>query len=175
MKKYLTKILVAIIFLTIIACFIGILINNNKEKAKTANMTQEEIEYKEYEDTIIEKLQDMSEIERMQVYLGEFLTFMEIGQYQKAYDNLNDNFKNTYFKDLETFKSYAERTYPKDSTVEYEDYERYGDIYILKVKISDIINNDYEPIEQNIVLHEFSAHNYKISFEVKEGEDEPQS
>ena len=175
MKKKLIIILIAILILTIIACFIGILINKHREKAETTNLTEEELAYKEYEDTIMEKLQEMSELERIQVYYGEFLNFIEIGEYERAYDNLNEDFKNTYFNDLEIFRTYMDNNYPRYSTVEYEKFDRYGDIFVLKVKISSTTDDTFEPFEQNVVVHEFGAHNYKISFEVKETGDESKS
>ena len=175
MKKRLIPIFIAILILVIIACFIGILINKYTEKAKTANLTEEELEYKEYDDTIKEKLQEMSELERMQFYFGEFLNYTEIGEYERAYDKLNENFKNTYFNDLQIFITYIENYYPYSATIEYKEFDRYGDIYVLKVKISSSTNNTFEPFEQNVVVHEFGAHNYKISFEVKETDYEPES
>lgn len=173
MKKHLVEILIAILILVIVASFIGILINKNIEKSKTANLSEQELEYKEYEDMIINKLQNMTEIERIQLYCGEFLNFIEIGQYQKAYEKLNENFKKTYFKDLETFTNYVEKIYPKDITVEYTDFERYGDIFVLIVTISNTLDDTFDEFEQNIVVHEFGAHDYKISFDVKEQENEP--
>lgn len=176
MKKEIIIIVISILILTVVASFIAVGIRKEKQKREMASLTEEQIQEKEEENTIIGKIKDMSETGRIQVYCGEFLKFIEQERYEKAYKCLNEEFKNNYFDTIEKFIEYVKSKYPKTNiAVTYNNVERRGEIFILKVKISQVLNNEFESFEQRIVIRENGANDYKISFQVepdKEGEDE---
>ena len=176
MKKEIVIIVISILILTIVASFIVAGIRKEKEKREMAVLTEEEKQEKEEENMIIGKIQNMSEIGRIQIYCGEFLKFIEQERYEKAYKCLNDEFKNNYFDTLEKFTEYVKNKYPKTNiAVTYNNAERRGGVFILKVKISQVLNTEFKGFEQRIVIRENGANDYKISFQVeddKEGDGE---
>ena len=102
-------------------------------------------------------------------HFGEFIKYIEDERYDKAYSLLNESFKNRYFENIEKFIEYAKNKYPKKNiAVNYNENKRYGDLYILTVDISDLINNEFESFTQRIVIRENSANDFKISFQVEE-------
>lgn len=176
MKKEIIIIVVSILILTIIASFIGIGIRKEKQKRENASLTEEQLKDREEENTILNKIESMSEVDRIKVYCGQFLTYIEEQKYEKAYNHLNETFKNNYFKEIETFIEYVKNKYPQTNiSTTYNDVESHGDIFVLKVKIAQVLNTEFASFEQRIVIRENGANDYKISFQVepdKEGESE---
>lgn len=176
MKKKIIVVLILILILTIIASFLGVAIQKGIKKREESNLTEQEREDRTYENSIINKLTSMSEVQRIQTYFGEFIKYIEDERYDKSYSLLNESFKNKYFPSIEQFTEYVQSKYPrKNIVVDYNEIDTYGDLFVLTVSISDIINDDFESFEQRIVIRENSANDYKISFQVepdKEGEKE---
>lgn len=176
MKKEIIIIVISILILTVIASFVAVGIRKEKQKKEMSKLTEEQIQEKEEENTIIGKIKDMSEIGRIQVYCGEFFKFIEQERYEKAYKCLKEEFKNNYFATIEKFEEYVKNKYPKTNiAITYNSTERRGEIFILKVKISQVLNTEFESFEQRIVIRENGANDYRISFQVepdKEGEGE---
>ena len=108
----------------------------------------------------------MPDRNRMQVYFGTFITYIENNEYEKAYALLNENFKNNYFKTLSSFESYFEN-YPKNIMVNYTDIDRQGELYILTVEISDMFDEETEPISQRVVIRENDLNDFTLSFQVE--------
>lgn len=173
MKKKIIVVLILILILTIIASFLGIIIQESKQKREDSLLTEQEKEDRNYENSIINKLTSMSEVQRIQTYFGEFIKYIEDGRYEKSYSLLNEKFKNKFFPSLEQFTEYIKNTYPKKHvSVDYNEIETYGDMFVLTVTISDIINSEFENLEQRIVIRENSANDYKISFQVEPDEED---
>lgn len=172
MKKQIVIIAISILILTIVASFIGVGIRKEKQKREMSSLTEQERQEKEEENTIMNKIEDMSEVGRIQVYCGEFLKFIEQQRYEKAYECLNEDFKNNYFDSIEKFTEYVKNKYPKTNiAATYNKVDRRGEIFVLKVKISQVFNSEFESFEQRIVVKENGANNYKISFQVEPDEE----
>ena len=104
----------------------------------------------------------------MQTYFGRYLSYIESGNYEEAYNLLYDGFKQNYFPTLEDFESYAQNNYPSNMIVEYTNIERQGTIFILTVKIRNALsdNTQTDVKEQQIVVTENNVNDFKLSFEV---------
>ncbi len=174
MKKNVVNILLLIVVLILIAINIIIYINNHKEDEEeirvnntiTENNLSENINYEEEEQkAITEKTTTMNERSRMQTYFGIFITYIEEGNYEAAYNLLNENFKQSYFKTLEEFEQYVQK-YPENIVVDYQDINREGEIFILTVEIKDLYDSQAETIKQRVVVKENDANDYEISFQV---------
>ncbi len=172
MKKEIIIIVISILILTVVASIIGVGIRKEKQKKEMTALTEQEIEEKEEENTILGKLENMGEVDRIQLYCGEFFNYIEKQRYEKAYSCLNDSFKNNYFKNLEEFTRYVKDKYPETNiAVTYNRAKRYGDIFILNVKISQVLNTEFASFEQRIVIRENGANDYKVSFQVEPDEE----
>lgn len=167
LKKNLRILLLIIAILTIIVLIVLIAINNSKNN-KTSEMAEQEnsAESEELvENSITSNISKMSEEDRIESYIGEFISLIEEGNYSQAYDKLNGNFKNNYFKTVEDFEKYAKSKYPSNPNIEYSSIERIGEIYLIQAKITDVIDSDFQEVSQKFVVRENGANDYTISFE----------
>lgn len=168
MKKNIIIILIIIFILTVIAGLLSAAIYDNKQKKADNLLTEQERKDKDYENSIINKLTSMSEIDRIETYFGEFLKYIEDGRYEKSYELLNEKFRNRYFPSVEQFTEYVKNKYPaKNIAVDYNKLDTYGDIFVLTVNISEVLNDEFDAFKQRIVIRENSANDFKISFQVE--------
>lgn len=162
------------IMLAIIACLLTIMniklyisryqkenSENNEVTNSVVTLTKKTDEEKKEE--LITELKTMNERDRMERYFGEYIDYIESGEYEKAYNLLYPEFKQNYFKTLDEFKKYVDEKYPDIIIVDYDNIERQGQYYVLFVNIPAEGRNG-ETISQNIVLYEKDYAEYYISF-----------
>lgn len=133
-------------------------VNTVKEEKNDENTLAEE------EEVALEKLKASGERDRMESYFSKFISYIESKDYQKAYDVLYPEFRDTYFKTLDEFKEYVDKTYPNLVAFSYNDIERQGYIYVLILDILDLKNNTKK--SQRIVIQENDFNDFVISFQV---------
>lgn len=179
-KSKLIFILILISILILIAICLFVFINNsdktNNESNALGNTELTENINTNYTTTSNEvdaqnrdkKVASLNEKQRMQTYFGRYLSYIESGDYESAYNLLYDGFKQNYFSTLEDFESYAQNNYPSNMVVEYTNIERQGTIFILTVKIRNALsdNTQTDVKEQQIVVTENNVNDFKLSFEV---------
>ena len=177
-KNKLIFILVLISILIIIAICLFVFINSNFENANNVQQntglnenintnyttTSNEVD-DQNRDALVASL---NERQRMQTYFGRYLSYIESGDYESAYNLLYDGFKQNYFPTLKDFETYAQNNYPANMVVEYINIEREGTIFILTVKIRNALsdNTQTDVKEQQIVVTENNVNDFKLSFEV---------
>ncbi len=125
-----------------------------------------------------EEVRNLSETIRMKRYIGFFLEDIENGDYQSAYDVLNEDFKKTYFTNLEEFKNYADKNFNSSiMTLTYDNVERLGNsktgnMYVVWVTISNMfqekLQDDEELPQTNFVIIEYDYNKYEMSFSVNQ-------
>ena len=175
MDKRLKKIIIAIVILILIAINISIFIKYNKKENIIEQNTieiQEKIEEKSTLTGVDEKLKNkitgLGERERIEAYYGSFINAIQTKDYSKAYNMLNENFKNNYFNQEADFENYIKSKYPTSNIiVKYNNIERQGEVFIITVTLDDAFDSNFEEIEQRVVIRENSANNFKISFQVE--------
>lgn len=165
--KILDFILIITLLITIIVILIIVIKSLEKKsiQKEAINNGQNITDIKQ--DDINDRLKDMSERERMEFYFSEFMEYIENGKYQEAYDLLYPEFKDTYFKTLDDFKKYVNKTYPDFVSFSYNNIERQGEIYVLTITV---INPDVNKAEakksQRIVIKENDFNDFVLSFQV---------
>lgn len=171
-------ILILVVVLVIIIAIVVLKLTEpeeNVEYTKTNTIKLEEIEEhkEELEDDkyqrYLERIKNATERERIEAYAGKFFTYLNDKDYESAYELLSDGFKSSYFRELSVFEEYVKISFPKRLiTVEYDNIERNGNLYILTVKIIDPINatsaEDYD--EKYVIIEEYDYDNFKMSFSV---------
>ncbi len=173
MDKKVINILLVMVVLILLAINIKIFINNHEEKADEEpnsvieNSMVQNDEQKDIQNTITNKVADMTERSRMQTYFGTFISYIEEKDYESAYNLLNENFKNNYFSTLEQFETYIQK-YPKDIAVDYKNIERQGELFVLTVEIKDVFNKEFQAITQRVVIRELGVNQFTISFQVEQ-------
>ena len=157
-----------LIFSVALIIFIGIISFSFKKKNDNVlNEKKISIEEKENQQRVISKLESMNERDRMEYYFTVFIDYLENEDYESAYNLLYDEFKKNYFLTLNDFEEYAKKTFPKMINVEHENIERNGDVYVLWIYISDLINdgpNDKKAM--NVVIKENDLNDFVMSFSV---------
>jgi len=139
-----------------------------KERAAQKNQISEDYTYipevDEGEPIDVSKL---GEYDRMTMYFSKYIRCIEERKYQQAYDYLYDGFKQNYFPTLEDYVKYIlEKDLPTIMSIEYKNCYRQGEYFILDVKISDAMGVSDEVIPQLIVIKEYAANDFVLSFEM---------
>ena len=139
--------------------------NNNKNKTKEYKVPQSDEEIKAY-------LATLKEGNRIEYYCGKFIKLIDEKEYEKAYKLLYSEFKQNYFPTIEDFIKYVENFYPESYALEYDDIDRYNNIYVIRLKILDYNSSPSdEPKVQRVVIRENDYNDYVVSFQVvKEAE-----
>ncbi len=129
---------------------------NNNQNVQVARTDEE----------IVKKLSTQGERDRMEYYCGEYMKHIENQEYEKAYNMLYSEFKEKYFPTLEEFEEYAKKTYPSEFALDYDDITRQGDIYVLRLRIFDVLGSKNDEKVQRVVVKENNYNDYVISFQV---------
>ena len=168
MKEKQKKLLIILgVLLLLLIIVTSILTNLPKEEVMTEEKSIE-IANTKIENKTINKLVDMNEEERMRFYLSEFIDNVELGNYEDAYEKLNSEFKDNYFKTFADFVEYSKSKFPKDMSIKYDNFERNGEIYIFWITLTNPITSSKDSgIEMNFVMKENDLNDYEMSFSVQ--------
>ena len=168
-KKDVSKNMYLIGIIMLICIILLTLLFPNKKEVQENSAEQNVIQETEEKSNIniIENLKQMNERERIEFYSGMFFDYIETAEYEKAYELLHTDFKKNYFSNFQSFKEYAQKTFPEMANIEYDNIERNGDVYVLWIYISDAINGKPgDKKEMNIVIQENDYNDFVMSFSV---------
>lgn len=161
-----------VIFIIVIVLILFLIIQYSSRKKSSSEIyeyeekTEEQIQEEENQ-ALISQLRNMTERNRMNFYFGEFLNYIESGNYEEAYNLLYDEFKQNYFPTLESFEEYIPTLFSEVSDIEYTNIERNGEVYVLWINITDAINGKPgEEKEINVVIKENDYNDFELSFSV---------
>ena len=165
-KKVKRKQVIMICIVFILAIFNIILIYKHNIIKEDSLQIEEETQ-KIRNEKIVNKLADMNERERMEYYIATFVNYIESKEYEKAYELLYDEFRQRYFPTLEDFTKYAEETFPTMMNIEHDNIERNGEVYVLWIYVSDILNGEKDDKKaMNVVIKENNLNDFVLSFSV---------
>ena len=135
---------------------------NENNQAQTSEQTTDNTTEEPVSRT--EEVKDLTENARIKRYIGYFFEDIENGDYQSAYNVLNEDFKSTYFPTLENFTTYAKKYFASPLlSMTYDNIERLGNektgnMYVVWTTIANMFMRkleDGEKIEQtNFVIIE---------------------
>ncbi len=177
MKKNVNLKNIIIMLIICVLIFINILVyikyiqgttkSDDNQVSKQVNLIENKSTNTTLQEDVETQLEDMTERERMEYYFSEFMEYIESEKYQEAYNLLYPEFKDTYFKTLDDFKKYVNKTYPDFVSFSYNNIERQGEIYVLTITV---INPDVNKAEakksQRIVIKENDFNDFVLSFQV---------
>ena len=119
------------------------------------------------DDEILEYLYNAKERDRMEFYLGSYLKCLDEKDYQKAYEMIYPEFKEKYFPTYSKFEEYIKKTYPSELAIEVDDITRYNNMYVLRVKLVDMLGEKPEQDRfQRFVIRENDFNKFDLSFQV---------
>ena len=163
------KIIIIGVVIVVILLIIAIVTSRKSDKIDYDSLTQEEIMVavdQKIENMNKTKLSNMTERDRVEYYISSFIKLIESENYEKAYDMLYEDFKETYFPTLSTFEEYSKSKFPKVILLEHTNFERNGDIYIMWTNLSNALGSKDEKIEINFVVKENDLDDFVLSFTV---------
>ena len=110
--------------------------------------------------------------ERLEVFLstladdnGEYIECLRNKDYESAYAKLNEEYKKNYFPDLDSYKSYIQKNFPKNIRITYGDERAQGEVCIVEINFSDVEDKSFKEFTQRYVVRENGAYDYTISFQ----------
>ena len=167
-KKNNKKILIIIIILVILLLVSLVVLLQNLKSTKNENnglSNNDQVSIEEINEDEVKSLSKKTEQQRMQYYCGKFFNLIDSKSYESAYKLLYSDYKENYFPTLANFKRYFEEYFPDDFSLTYENMERFGDIYVLTVSLTDTINGSYgHNFKLYVVIQENQLNDYVISF-----------
>ena len=99
----------------------------------------------------------------------KFLKMLNTKDYKAAYNILDENFKQTYFKTEADFEKYIKSTVFNYNKAKYDEYRQPIDgVHALKMTLTDATGESKEKREFNIVMMLKEERNFVMSFEVNE-------
>lgn len=173
-------VVIAIIMIGLLSFVINAIVKSNQKENNTnitANSTNASSEEAINEQTTqLDEIKQLSESSRMKRYIGNFFNSIEDGNYQSAYDVLNEDFKKRYFSNLDEFKTYAKKNFGSSMVgISYDNIERLGNnktgnMYVILLTISNVfqkkLNEDEKLPQTYFVIVEKDYDNYEMSFSV---------
>ena len=118
------------------------------------------------DEEVIKMLSGYKERDRMEYYCSVFFKHLENHEYEDAYNLLYPEFKENYFPTEKEFEEYVKKTYPSEWALIYDDITRQGNIYVLRLKILDVLGSKENEKIQRVVIRENNFNDYVISFQV---------
>lgn len=170
MKKNTKVILIVAISVLIILLLIIIGIRNNIKRQEQQNKNEVVVDNRTEEqksNELVSKLKNVSESERIRIYLGQYFKNIESKKYEEAYNVLYPQYKTNYFPTLESFKKYIEeKKYPDLLAINYNDIYMQGKYYIVEVTITDFLGKNLTFKEsEKLIIQENDYNDYYISFQ----------
>lgn len=167
-KKAIVILVIAIAVVIIILSIVLAVLNRKTEEEKIAEL--EEKNRQVIENIEIEKLSNMTEMQRMKTYLADFIENIEKKKYDKAYEVLYSDFKENYFRTLTEFENYCKEYFPLMFNLKNNNIERLNNIYVLENTITDLTSTNKE-FRIYFVIRENELNDYDLSFSVNSAKD----
>ena len=139
---------------------------NKQEQEIDEEPVEEDVKELTEQEKILE-LKSMNETDRIHQYFSSYINSVDARDYETAYGYLYPEFKQNYFPDQASFETYINGYYPKFMGIQYEDIDRQGEYYILKVLVYDAIQKEQvEYKEQSFIIYELDFGEFVLSFQV---------
>lgn len=83
----------------------------------------------------IDKYNSATDQEKVALNINKVVAAINNKDYDYVYKKLADSFKNNYFSDIDTLKQYLESNLYDRIEVEYNDFQREGNVYTYKIRV----------------------------------------
>lgn len=170
---HLLVLLMVMIFILFVVATYRVFQDNNLEPENNVDSnTDVVIDLEKIENSADEeelnKIKGMTERDRIEYYIANFIRNLEEKNYEEAYSLLNKDFKKNYFPTIKDFIEYCQNKFTLMLDVEYTNFERNGQIYISWITLTDAINGDKNSgVEMNFVVKENDFNDFELSFSIK--------
>ena len=121
-------------------------------------------------DTFNEQYEDGNEQVKVQMNINKFVLMINNQDYQAAYNVLDDNFKNNYFRTLEEFESYVKLNAYKYNDMQVTSFDVNGNVYSCGIVLTDLTEGAYEDETKGTGGSGYS-YNWNFFVQLNEGTD----
>ncbi len=115
---------------------------------------------------------------KVQMNIDKFILMINNQDYETAYDVLDTNFKNNYFKTLEEFEEYIKTNMYRYNDIEFTNFDVKGNVYTCSTNLTDLSNGKYIDetkgtggsgyiLNWNFLVQLQDDYQFILSFEVK--------
>ena len=167
-KVFLLVIILFVLLLIVLLKNINSKSNNNTVKNEVTNVSalaDTEIIEQVKDSSELERIKKMNERTRIEYYVANYIKLIEKKDYDKAYSLLYIDYRDNYFKTQEEFEDYCKEVFSGMFDIQYDNFERNGDIYVVWITITDTINGKKgSGKELNFVIKENDFNDYELSF-----------
>lgn len=113
------------------------------------------------------KYEEASNRDKGILNIDKFFKMINMQDYTAAYEVLDENFKQNYFKTEQDFEKYIKNKMFRYNKVEYKEYSnKITDIHTYKVVLTDATEENQNQVEFNIVMKLLEETDFVMSFEV---------
>lgn len=169
MNEKTKKLILVVISILVVILFILTVIS--KIQVKEEDLTEEqkvELRMQAVKQERVNKINQMTERDRIEYYFSEFIKAVEYEKYDEAYKMLNNDFKKNYFPTIDDFSKYVKNNFPMEIGINYNNIERNGSLYVLWITMVNPISvNKDSAKEMNIVIKEHAVGEFEMSFSVE--------
>ena len=117
-------------------------------------------------DNFKEQYQNVNDIGKVQMNIERFVQMLNNYDYTTAYEYLDENFKNRYFKTVEDFENYIKTNYYQYNNISFDQYANESNIYTYKIFLNNKLDGNSEWKEMNINMKLEEDTEFVMSFEV---------
>ena len=101
---------------------------------------------------------------KVQLNIDKFIKMLNNKDYSHAYDVLDENFKNNYFKTEENFQKYIKNNLLEFNNINFEKFTEEGEIYIYQIVLSDKTLKSDKTIRMNVIMKLEEGTDFVMSF-----------
>lgn len=112
----------------------------------------------------VEKYNAARNPEKVQYNLQLWFSAINDGDYQYAYNKLDETYRNNNFRTQVEFESYMKSTFYTNNKLGYKSYEDKGGVYIYNMVITNY-NNTSQTIEKQFIVKLLEGTDFVMSFE----------
>lgn len=107
---------------------------------------------------------------KVQLNINKFILMINNQDYQAAYNCLDDNFKNNYFKSIDDFKIYVKEHTYRYNNLEFNSFDVKGNVYECGITLTDLTNGEYVDESKGTGGSGYAL-SWKIMMQLKDGTD----
>lgn len=101
---------------------------------------------------------------KVKLNIDKFIKMLNNKDYSHAYDVLDENFKNNYFKTEENFQKYIKNNLLEFNNINFEKFTEEGEIYIYQIVLSDKTLKSDKTIRMNVIMKLEEGTDFVMSF-----------
>lgn len=89
---------------------------------------------------------------KVEINIDKWILMINNRDYKAAYEVLDENFRNQYFKDVDEFENYMRSIFKKYYGLRFSDFSQEANVYVQKILLTDVRAIDSSVIPETIIM-----------------------